>query len=183
MKTYRMMLWAAALLTTGLLYPVLPAFSDIVRHCRSFYELQYLSINGNSISNGQRLQFGEFESRGGCGNRFVANRCRERARNYAQSCMKEHWRDRWDRVRPSRCTAAGGVEGYAIQDIKEALERTACCSPAVPSAAQAHWRDVVVSFRGVTTGDKKCSGVLKFSDTYRIDCTKVASRFKACGGE
>ncbi|AOY59418.1 uncharacterized protein Dmul_26460 [Desulfococcus multivorans] len=26
MKTYRMMLWAGALLTAGLLYPVLPAF-------------------------------------------------------------------------------------------------------------------------------------------------------------
>lgn len=157
--------------------------ADIIRHCSSFYELQYLSINGERIQHGKKIRFGNFDSRGHCGNKFVANRCRERARGHAQACMKEHWKTRWDRTRPEFCTNPRGVEGYNIQDIKKELERTACCSPGVPAAAQSHWKEVIVALRGVTTGDKKCPGVLTFSTTYKIDCTKVAAGFKACGGD
>jgi len=159
------------------------SLADITRHCRSFYELQYLSINGDNISHGQKIRFGNFESRGSCGNKFVANRCRERARGHAQDCMNEHWKTRWDRAKPAFCTVPKGVEGYSIQDIKGKLELTACCSPEVPAAAQSHWKDVIIALKGVTTGDKECPGVLTFSTTYTIDCTQVAAGFKACGGE
>lgn len=155
-----------------------PAEAKIVRHCKSAYELQYLSINGDSFPNGKRLRFGDFTSRGGCGN-LVPNRCRERARSYAQTCMKTHWATRWDRQTPAQCGGASGVLGYGTRDLKRDLELRACCTPGAPSSA----REVVVALRGVTEGDKRCPGVLEFTRTYRIDCREVAAGFKACGGE
>lgn len=155
-----------------------PARADIVRHCRSHWELQYLSINGSSFPHGRRLSFGAFESRGNCGN-VVPNRCRRRARGHAQDCLNKHWQDRWLGQRPALCTNNHGVEGYTIDDIKRTLELTACCSPGAPS--QAH--EVIVALRGVTTGNTDCPGVLNFSTTYTMDCRAVAAGFKACGGE
>jgi hypothetical protein len=182
------------------------AIAKTIRHCKSFYELQFLSINPtklkngapgcsnedfrnnrceNNIKSGPKLQFGHFESRGQCG-KLVPNRCRERARGHAQDCMKAHWDTRNTNagIRPSLCTNSKGVEGYTINDIKKRLEFMACCSHEKSGTAASSWRKVVVSLRGVTTGDKKCPGVLNFSTTYKIDCTAVANIFgKACGGE
>jgi hypothetical protein len=155
-----------------------PARADIVRHCRSHWELQYLSINGNAFPNGHRLSFGAFESRGGCGN-VVPNRCRRRARGHAQECMSQHWQDRWERERPAVCSNSHGVEGYSIDDIKRSLELTACCTAGAPAQA----REVVVAVRGVTTGNTECPGVRQYSTTYTMDCRAVAAGFKACGGE
>lgn len=182
MKDRIIPIWTVVFVVTILSFVGVPN-ADITRHCRSSYELQYLSINGDIIPHGQKIKFGNFDSRGHCGNKFVANRCRERAREHAQACMKEHWKTRWDRTRPELCTNPRGVEGYNMQDIKKELELTACCSRSVPATAQSHWREVIVALKGLTTGDKKCPGTLTFSTTYKIDCTRVAAGFKACGGD
>jgi hypothetical protein len=155
-----------------------PVRADTVRHCQSRWELQYLSINGDAFPNGHRLSFGQFESRGNCGN-AVPNRCRGRARAHAQECLSKHWQDRWLGQKPTLCSNNHGVEGYSIDDIKRRLELTACCSPGAPSQA----REVVVALRGVTSGNTNCPGVLQFSTTYTMNCQAIASGFKACGGD
>ncbi len=156
--------------------------ADTVRRCQSYYELQYLSINDDPIQSGPKIRFGDFESRGNCGN-LVPNRCRERARGHAQNCIKKHWETRWTGTKPDLCTYNRGVESYNVQDIKKQLEFMTCCSTGVPAAAQSYWKKVVVSLRGITTGKSRCSGQIGLTGTYTIDCTKVAAGFKACGGE
>jgi hypothetical protein len=156
--------------------------ADTVRRCKSYYELQYLSINDTPIQNGQKIRFNEFESRGHCGN-LVPKRCRERARGHAQDCIKKHWETRWAGTRPGLCSNSKGVEGYNLQDIKKRLEFMTCCSSGVPATAQSNWSKVVVSLRGITMGKRGCPGQIELTGTYTIDCTKVAAGFKACGGE
>ena len=155
------------------------ALSEITRHCDSYYELQYLSVNGDSFQNGKKVSFGNFKSSGNCGN-AVPNRCRERARKHAQSCMDDHWRARWDRNRPESCTNTNGVKEYDIQDIKQEIKIMTCCSQEAPTNAQTHGEEVVVSLSGITKGNTKCAGKLNFSNTYTVDCTKRDIFFDGC---
>ncbi len=154
--------------------PVAKAEAKIYRHCQNQYQLTYLAINGQSFPNGRSLGFGRFDSRGGCGN-TVPNRCRERARGYAQRCMNAHWAQRWDRATPAQCLPAQGVKGYGISDLKRQIEMTACCTIGAPTEA----REVVVRVRGLSRGDNRCGGALTLSNTYTVDCRTLA--FKACG--
>jgi agmatine/peptidylarginine deiminase len=129
------------------------AAREIVRHCEGRYYMASTLLDGLPESSDRpRLywNFGRFTGAGHCG-AAVPDRCRERAKDKLVACFREHWKVRWDRVRPHACTEPGGVQGYAFSDIKSVMEEVVYCSEqSLPHA------DIVVNLYGFTSGDSGC---------------------------
>jgi hypothetical protein len=126
------------------------AYANIHRSCDAWYEIKYVYIDGIKPYK-QGSAFGSFSATRSCG-ATVPNRCRERARGALESCMRVHWQVRWDRIRPTHCTSAEGVNNYTIADIKTELEREACCT----AANALSFQKVTVDLYGFTGGDTGC---------------------------
>jgi hypothetical protein len=133
---------------------IAPSAEAITRHCRGAYIVQVVAPWSPTI-NGWHTLFPvpNFTAEGECGS-TVPNRCRERARDRANRCMQKHWDDRWLFTTPAICTAAGGVTGYNIADLKRAIEIAGCCSLSSPIRnADA---DIPLRVSRHSFGDKGC---------------------------
>ena len=112
------------------------------RSCSAYYELEI---------NGKRTRMGEFSARRGCG-KVVPNRCRRRARDSAENCMKAHWalEKQGRKGTPSQCQPVGdlGCKGYNVQDLRKSIKKSAC--------RLAQGRSARVTVYAVTKGDKGC---------------------------
>src|SRR5512145_248885 len=75
------------------------AAADITRHCDGSYTMIATLADGEPPPGGLEWSFGDYAGAGTCGS-TVPNRCRERARGKLLGCFREHWKVRWDRVRP-----------------------------------------------------------------------------------
>lgn len=117
----------------------------VKRSCTGYYLIRFPS--------GRELQFGEFSARRGCG-KYVPNRCRRRARDSCQICMKAHWakRKEWKNI-PTECKPVPpsnlGVRDYNIKDLDAAIKKRAC-QVIVPNGK------ATVAIYRVTKGDKGC---------------------------
>lgn len=97
--------------------------SAVVRHCDASlgWETTGGSLKGSIIS---------FTGAGECGSRRVANRCRDRAREAIDRCVRTQWERRWehhhinsdgspspnfDRSPPEACLRAANIEGYSLK--------------------------------------------------------------------
>jgi hypothetical protein len=128
------------------------ARADIVRHCAGFIAA---SIKGGVNANGQPFVQGQsaatsavnLNGRGTCRSTAYANDCRRRARDAIISCAVGIWAERWTRRVPtSVCESAdngrpphagvtrwgapgvpSSVRATLTNDVKRALEHTACC--------------------------------------------------------
>jgi hypothetical protein len=124
--------------------------ADIVRHCDGSYFMVATLVDGSPPPADLGWDFGDFSASGHCGS-TVPNRCRERARDTLRRCYQAHWQVRWDRVRPNECSEQGGVQRYALTDIKTVMEKEVCCS-----AASLQHKDIVVNLYGSSRGDRGC---------------------------
>lgn len=170
-----------------------PAGAGITRECDAKY---HWKTTGGTYGG----SFGNFTGKGGCGS-TVPNRCRERARDNALSCMSTHWDIRWENRRPEACLGAQGVHGYNIGlkechdiycdspsqnitkgDIKARLEVEVCCAFGA-SNKQKEMRckkDVHVHLNAVVSGDKKCDANSRLQSDYVIsDCGAVWDKYCA----
>ncbi|MEE2785844.1 MAG: hypothetical protein VX589_00795 [Myxococcota bacterium] len=68
------------------------ALADIKRSCHSTYSIEFTGPKPANFIHTPRIASGYFETRRGCGS-TVPNRCRERARDQAQACMKKFWQN------------------------------------------------------------------------------------------
>jgi hypothetical protein len=140
---------------------IAPSAEAITRHCRGAYIVQVVAPWSPTI-NGWHTLFPvpNFTAAGECGS-TEPNRCRERARDRANRCMQEHWDKRWlftgeqpAGIGPVICTAAAGVTGYNIIDLKRAIEIAGCCSQSSPIRnADA---DIPLRVSRHSYGDKGC---------------------------
>lgn len=160
--------------------------AEIVRHCDGRYHMLATLADERPAPSGLAWSFGDFAGAGHCG-ATVGNRCRERARDKLRTCFTEHWKVRWDRVRPQACTEAAGVSRYALADIKSIMEEQVCCS----EQALKH-DEIVVNLYGITSGGEGCGGdasprllltpeELKRSwlvqADYKMDCSELRKQF------
>ncbi len=174
-----------------------PAGAGITRECDAKY---HWKTTGGTYQG----FFGNFTGKGGCGSN-VPNRCRERARDNALSCMSTHWDIRWENRRPEACLPAQGAHGYNVGggdgcissathqcqswrhgwpkgDIKTRLEVAVCCAFGA-SHKQKELRckkDVHVHLNAVVSGDKKCDANSRLQSDYVIsDCGAVWDKYCA----
>jgi hypothetical protein len=162
------------------------AAKDIVRHCDGDYQMIATLTDGRPPVSRMTWSFGDYAGAGTCG-ATVPNRCRERARGKLLGCYREHWKVRWDRVRPEACTEAAGVSRYALADIKSAMEEQVCCS----ESSLKH-DAIVVNLYGVTWGDEGCGANARptllpsWEETHRswliqadyeMDCSELRKQF------
>lgn len=163
---------------------------NVTRSCDARYEWE---TTGGTFGG----TFGQFTGKGGCGS-SVPNRCRERARDAAMSCMTTHRDIRWERRTPEACLQAAGVYGYGLGlppcistadrqcmsprhavpegDLKTRLEVEVCCAFGRPSQYRMRCeKNVHVRLRAVVTGgDNSCSKTRELFDDYVIaDCGAV----------
>ena len=133
-------------------------YADITRSCNAYYEISTLH-QGMQI----KMQYGHFSTQGSCGNRAVANRCRERARAKAHSCMKTHWEPPSQRIAEEgfwkRCT-----NNYPISNpyLRGAIEKKLCRT--------FRTGEMTINIKGITTGGKKCPKHTDLAATYRFKC-------------
>lgn len=166
-----------------LLAAAAPAGATISRGCAARYELVYLLIDDGKLIRPESLTFGSFTSRGQCRSRVYANDCRREARSLAQSCMRAHVEERWEREKPAEChrqRANMGPQDYSLEDLKRAIELTVCCHP----GARSFDREAVVRVVGRTSGDTRCDSAEVLLESYRVTeemCRALDS--KLCGGE
>ena len=96
-------LQAIALAILALFFSTLSA-DALTRRCEGLYRWE---TTGGSIGG----SFTFFTSLGTCGD-AVPNRCRIRARQAAERCIRTHWETRWDRRTPEACLNAAGISNY-----------------------------------------------------------------------
>lgn len=136
--------------------------SAATRHCDATYLWE---TTGGSLG---PVPFGEFRARGGCGNN-VPNRCRIRARQAAESCIKTQWERRWehhpihsdgtqdvgfDRNSPEACTQGNNVLDYDLTTVcaterKDGLNANRVCH------SEAHPSNIAERKTVATKGDIK----------------------------
>jgi hypothetical protein len=123
------------------------------RSCSARYEVKVVEVDGMSQDVSKEVTPG-FSGRGKCGPYTRINDCRRRARDFCQTCMKEHWGH--PSSRPSACTyysGGVGVQNYNIHNLTNTLDHTACSAR--------HWRpgaSIRYTVYRVTRGDKGCGG-------------------------
>lgn len=173
--------------TVALLVAAAPALAkDIVRHCDGEYRMVATLVDGRPPAGNLEWHFGDYAGRGHCGS-SVPNRCRERARNKLETCYREHWKVRWDRVRPQACTESGGVSRYALADVKSTMEELVCCS----DKASKH-DEITVNLYGLSWGNRGCGAdarprllgsldehgrSLLVQADYEMDCSELRRKF------
>lgn len=164
---------------------IAPPAEAITRHCRGAYIVEVVAPG--SPVNGWRKLFPvpNLTAAGECGS-TVPNRCRERARDRANRCMQQHWDDRWSFTTPAICTAAAGVTGYNIADLKRAIEIAGCCALRSPIRDL----DVNIPLRVSrhSYGDKGCgtgsvmlnnqghTARLSIPNDYIVNCRQIRQR-------
>ncbi|MGR9046961.1 MAG: hypothetical protein ACU83N_16895 [Gammaproteobacteria bacterium] len=146
----------------------------IERSCKAAYVVIDLASGDDKYfggnNKGSKPEDHFFTATGKCGE-TVPNRCRERARLKASSCMDAHWAKRWDRVRPGECRIkepdAWINDDYAVKDIKLHLERRVCEKWNIQS------KEGKVPFKVIrkTWGDNGCADSKVLSEGYKIDAT------------
>ena len=134
------------------------------RSCEAVYRI----TPRNVLS--QPYDFGRFTVKGSCGNRAVANRCRERARNRAHRCMTDHLKSidfeagtKRGNYQPPPITCRGErfdssiVVNYPFRTLVHPLKASVCQRYSPLSEAYEDGRPVVsVEVMAVTRGGKRC---------------------------
>ena len=114
-KRITLILSAVLILFSLTVFMIAPA-SAAVRRCDARYEWQ---TTGGSIG---PIRFGEFTAKGECGS-TAPNKCRDRARKAAKSCIKQQWDNRWNYYQqnpdiiPQRCSEANNIENYDLTTV------------------------------------------------------------------
>lgn len=164
----------------------LPDFAvgaNIERSCKAHYEVVATVPAGDFKPD---IPVNQFTVWGGC-NSTRPNECRRKASNQAHKCMQDEWDERWTRndVADS-CSTTYGVRGYVLSDLKDEIEKAACCDrgSTISPIKKSHEFKVKVYRR--THGDNGCGGSgtskrknILISD-YVVDCPGTRSRFD-CG--
>ena len=109
---------------------------------------------------GAQFVFGEFVARGSCSGN--GDKCRERARSAAKSCMAAHWRERWEGATPAACKT-GSVERYNVINLKSTIETNAC------ALGWARDETAEISLAGHTKGQTgACGSRTTHTSSYRV---------------
>jgi hypothetical protein len=166
MFSIRMLLCTAMMSVGFALASSTGTYADITRHCQA----HYLVRHGAGLA--ATFPRPDFATAGTCG-ATVPDRCRVRARDRAHRCMQAHWDQRWTRnTVPADCLLrGGGISGYTVRDVKDEIERAACCtrsSPLRPVPAR-------VTVERWSTGDGSCHHRAIISH-YDVDCPQIRQR-------
>ena len=118
-------------ITTILSFSSFSALAEISRSCEAKYILSIYNNSGKFLAN-QAMH--TFTAKGICGNKSVANRCRERARSSALHCMEYHLNNDYRTAYPNLdnmsvpyyCSNRKHIYNYKINDLSELIHDTAC---------------------------------------------------------
>jgi hypothetical protein len=173
-----MLFGRAAMIAGFVLASSAAGYADITRHCNGRYVIRDTGQSGFVT----QLPNPDFATAGTCGS-TVPNRCRERARDRANRCMQAHWDERWNRnTVPGLCLLRGGqISGYTVRDLKDGIEKAACCG-----SSPLRNRSATLIVQRMSWGDTGCGSGKRdeFSvqrhfatlSTYDVDCPQIRQR-------
>lgn len=183
MRVFSVLLAAIAMVSS-----VGSASAEISRGCRGSIAFEVSQVDtGNGWRNrvrGARQFFtlAVLDGRGYCGNRAVANRCRDRARGAVIGCARAFWRDRWtpaatneacglnlDSSRPPHAYAMNWVAA-PTGDVKRSIEVQMCCQ-VEPDARSV--TGVVVAYSYATGNNRRCEAREVLSPAYVARCEEL----------
>lgn len=130
------------------------AHANITRSCNGNYKIDPRKNVYNEIYSGS------FSASRGCG-RFVPDRCRKRARQKLQKCMKTHWNLKNKRYAPEECR---NIRNYPFSNLNKQLKNYICNTYKV--------RNMRVDIYAHTYGRERCGGDILLESNMRIRCHK-----------
>lgn len=146
-----------------LIVPVIVS-ANISRTCSAHYEITLYIGNTTTLTDKIVITYGSFSAKGGCG-KIVPNRCRERARNSAHNCMKEHW-DMPAKIGDTMWTPCSNsaIINYRVnkaESLKAQIEQELCNIFS--------FQTMNVEVNALTKGKKKCSKKVRLG-SFTIRC-------------